>query len=193
MIWKPVAPISISKGTLTALKSVALLVLMTSSSAFPDVSGNINKAASEAFQDSNLVVRNDKVILFGTQTNGADTHFGKYACAKVVSVTLRKAGVDIPVTLGVSGIETTLKPWKRVSNADSLRPGDVVVWISRFKGNQNGSCTGGGTCHVGIFSEKGFFHNNPLGYSPIYNGIGLKLGNKFKAGYRPPSGNKTGG
>ena len=42
----------------------------------------------------------------------------------------------------------------------------------------------GGTCHVGINSEKGFFHNNPLGYSPIYDGVGLKLGYTFKYALR---------
>ena len=158
-----------------------------------DLASSINMAALQAFQDSNLVIRGEKVVLYGVQTNGADTKGGKYGCAKVVSVTLRKAGVDIPITLGVSGIETKLGGWRRIGRPDSLRPGDVIVWISRFKGNENGACTGGGTCHVGIVSEKGYFHNNPLGHTPIFNGVGLKFGYRFKAAYRPPDEAQAGG
>jgi hypothetical protein len=147
----------------------------------------INAAAMNGLADSNLVVKNKQVFLYGIHTNGEDTKKGKYGCAKVVSVTLRKAGVKIPITLGVSGIETELKGWERIGEEDSLLPGDVVVWVSRFKGNSNGACTGGGTCHVGILCKKGFFHNNPLGYRPIFNGLGLQFGYKFKYGFRPPN------
>ena len=174
------------------MKRIFTLILILSAMASADLAEKIDQAASNALRDSNLVLKNDKVVLYGFQTNGVDTKKGKYGCAKVVSITLRKAGVDIPVTLGVSSIETGLKNWKRVTDKDSLLPGDVVVWISRYKGNKNEACTGGGTCHVGIFSHKGYFHNNPLGFSPIYNGIGLKMGYKFKCAFRPPTEVKAG-
>lgn len=163
-----------------------LPVHMLCTFSFAGLAENINEAALNALSDSNLVVADDKVILYGVQTNGIDTKNGKYGCAKVVSVTLRRAGVNIPVLLGVAGIETELRKWMKVRKSDSLLPGDVVVWISRFKGVKGGACIGGGTCHVGIYSENGYFHNNPLGNSPIYNGIGLKLGYKFKYAFRPP-------
>lgn len=163
-----------------------LSIQMLCNFSFAGLAENINEAAVNALSDSNLVVANDKVVLYGVQTNGTDTKKGKYGCAKVVSVTLRRAGVAIPVLLGVAGIESELRNWKKVRESDSLAPGDVVVWISRFKGVKGGACIGGGTCHVGIYSGKGYFHNNPLGNTPIYNGIGLRLGYKFKYGFRPP-------
>jgi hypothetical protein len=146
----------------------------------------IDQAALHGLDDTNLVFKDKRVFLYGVRTNGPDTKMGKYGCAKVVSVTLRHAGIDLPILLGVSGIETELKDWKRIASRDSLLPGDVVIWVSRFKGNKDGTCTGSGTCHVGICSTKGYFHNNPLGYHPIFNGIGLKFGYIFKYGLRPP-------
>jgi hypothetical protein len=171
------------KRIVTWILAIGLLPSLAIAEA--DLAQLINQAALHGLDDTSLVVKNKKVILFGIQTNGADTKNGKYGCAKVVSVTLRKAGVDIPVTLGVSGIEMQLRTWNKIRDEDSLQPGDVVIWTSRFKGNKNGSCTGGGTCHVGIKSEKGMFHNNPLGYQPIYDGLGLATGYKFKLGLRP--------
>ena len=145
----------------------------------------INRAALATRAPANLYKRDGKVMLFGQRTNGPDTKHGKWACAKVVSIVLRQAGVDIDVLLGVSGIERSLKPWRRVTSQDQLRPGDVVVWTNRFTGNDNGACTGKGTCHVGIFTTDGYFHNNPLGDSPTFDGLGL-LGFSFKTAFRPP-------
>jgi hypothetical protein len=167
-------------------RNLALGIFICSGLAQADMAHSINEAALHGLDDTSLVVADKKVFLYGVRTNGADTRNGKYGCAKVVSVTLRKAGVDIPVTLGVSGIEGKLRTWEKIGSEDSLKPGDVVVWTSRFKGNKNRSCTGGGTCHVGIKTVNGYFHNNPLGYQPIFDGIGLATGYKFKIGLRPP-------
>lgn len=170
------------------LSTVALsLMLIIEDGQAQALALRINQAASQALQPEHLVIQQRRVLLYGVQTNTADTLHGKYACAKVVSVTLRQAGVKIPVTLAVAGIETHLKHWQRIRHAEQLKPGDVVVWISRFKGHPHGACTGGGSCHVGIVSDRGFFHNNPLGNRPIFNGIGLSLGYRFKAAYRPPA------
>ena len=165
------------------IATIGMLMIPVASDA--DDAQAISKVASHGLDDTSLVVKDKKVLLFGVQTNGADTKNGKYGCAKVVSVTLRKAGIDIPITLGVAGIETRLNTWKKIREEDSLQPGDVVIWVSRFKGNKSGACTGGGTCHVGIKTEKGYFHNNPLGYQPIFGGLGLASGYKFKVGLRP--------
>ncbi len=96
------------------------------------------------------------------------------------------------VELGVAGVERALWSWQRVTAERELRPGDVVVWTNRFKGNRNGACTGGGTCHVGIVTSDGYFHNDPLGDGPTFDGLGL-LVFRFKAGFRSPSvGGATG-
>jgi hypothetical protein len=145
----------------------------------------INRAALATRAPDSLYVRDGKVMLYGQQTNGADTRKGKWACAKVVSIVLRKAGVPIAVELGVAGVERSLKGWRRIADKAQLRPGDVVVWTNRFKGNDDGSCTGKGTCHVGIYTSDGYFHNDPLGDKPVFGGIGL-LGFSFKVAFRPP-------
>lgn len=146
----------------------------------------INKTALETQEKENLYIKDKTVYLYGQQTNGTDTRYGQLACAKVVSIILIKAGVKLPLQLGVAGIESNLKNWKRIGNKKDLQPGDVVIWVSTIKGNKDCSCTGGGTCHVGVYTDKGYFHNNPLGHSPIFNGIGLLLKYKFKIAYRPP-------
>lgn len=76
----------------------------------------IDRAALHGLDDSNLVIKGEQVFLYGVQTNGPDTKMGKYGCAKVVSVALRHAGVDIPVALGVAGIESRLKGWQRIES-----------------------------------------------------------------------------
>lgn len=129
---------------------IILCLLTIGKAVAEDLASSINSAAIEALKNTNLIIKDSKVLLYGVQTNGADTKKGKYACAKVVSVTLRKAGVDIPITLGVAGIETKLKHWQHITKEENLQPGDIIIWTSIFKGNKNGACTGNGTCHVGI-------------------------------------------
>jgi hypothetical protein len=152
---------------------------------FASPAADINGAALATRRSSHLVRQGGRVLLYGQQTNGPDTRAGKWACAKVVSIVLRQAGVKMPVRLGVAGVERTLRDWKRLDTSDDLEPGDVVVWTRRWKGNPDRSCTGGGTCHVGIYTSEGYFHNDPLGDSPTFGGIGL-LGFKFKVAFRPP-------
>jgi hypothetical protein len=157
--------------------------------AFPgsgaDLAGVINSTALKAKDTPNYSVVHDKAYLYGVQTNGPDTRNGQWACAKVVSIILIKSGVDMPMQLGVCGCETKLSEWKKIFCKDSLAPGDVVVWTSRFKGNKNKACTGCGTCHIGIFTEKGYFHNDPLFKKPGFGGLSL-IGFKFKYALRPP-------
>jgi hypothetical protein len=152
---------------------------------FASPAADINGAALATRRGPHLVRQGDRVLLYGQQTNGPDTRAGKWACAKVVSIVLRRAGVQMPVRLGVAGVERQLRGWQRLDDSDDLKPGDVVVWTRRWKGNPDRSCTGGGTCHVGIYTSDGYFHNDPLGDTPIFGGIGL-LGFKFKVAFRPP-------
>ncbi len=160
-------------------------ILFFSSISFANTAFDINRAALDTKNLANLYIHEGKVILYDQQTNGPDTKNGKWGCAKVVSIILRKAAVKMEVERGVSGVESSLKKWQRITSSNKLKPGDVVVWTSRLKGNSNGACTGGGTCHIGIYTSAGYFHNDPLGDKPIFNGIGL-LGYSFKIAFRPP-------
>ena len=146
----------------------------------------IDEAALATRRPENLRRVGGKVLLYGQRTNGPDTEAGELACAKVVSIVLREAGVKLDVQLGVVGVEQALRRWPKVTSEDDLRPGDVVVWTSRLKGNRSRACTGGGTCHVGIRTRDGDFHNDPLGDSPTFGGLGL-LGYRFKVAFRPPA------
>jgi hypothetical protein len=161
---------------------IIILSLVLDTGAF--LADSINAVALQTSNQENLLTRNDTVFLYGIPTNGNDTKNGKLACAKVVSIILRKAGVRIPILLGVSGIETKLSGWKTVSCSDSLKPGDLVIWKYRFKSNGNrrpGDCS----AHIGIYTEKGYFHNSPLSKKPVFNGPSL-LGFRFKYALRPP-------
>lgn len=143
----------------------------------------IDSLARTALDAGALREHGDSVILHGVRINGPDTKQGRWACAKVASIVLHRAGAMPSVVLGVRQIETALKGWKRIESEDSLRPGDVVVWTRRYNAPKNGSCIGTGTCHVGIQTARGRFHNDPLLRRPSFDGLSL-LAFRFKAGYR---------
>lgn len=146
----------------------------------------INQTALDAF-NGNLQISGGKVILYGVQTNGSDTNKGRWACAKVVSIVLRKAGVRIPIVLGVASVESALRGWQRIEDERDVQPGDVVVWTHRWKGNPDGRCTGSGTCHVGIATTAGYFHNSPARFKPVLGGMALRALYTFKVAFRPPN------
>lgn len=146
----------------------------------------INYFAVHALDDANLIEADGEVRLYGTRTNGPDTKHGGWACAKVVSIVLKKAGAFRRIVLGVRAIEAGLKDWQKIDDEDELRPGDVIVWVSKSKGRKDAKCTGGGNCHVGIVSEKGYFHNSPMSKKPTFGGFSL-WGFRFKNGLRPPN------
>lgn len=169
--------------------------------AFANLADRINQAALDTNNSKNLYRESGKVLLYGTQTNGADTNGGKWACAKVVHVVLKQAGAlgNLPVPIrtkngktdyrmgiatGVSTVEKGLSGWKKITDESDVQPGDVVVWTNRLKGKKDKSCTGSGTCHIGIYTSRGYFHNNPLGDSPTFGGLGLYLFS-FKVAFRP--------
>ncbi|MBT8338965.1 MAG: hypothetical protein HKP58_13710 [Desulfatitalea sp.] len=145
----------------------------------------INEYASKALDRDNYKETNGIVELYGIRTNGPDTKGGQLACAKVVTIILLKAGVVKEVFLGVGHVEKVLKNWEKVKNKKKLKQGDIVIWVNRFKGRTDNRCTGGGNCHVGIVTEKGYFHNSPISNAPTFGGISL-LAFKFKIGFRPP-------
>ncbi len=156
------------------------------SDAYSLTAKKINKIGSEALNTENYVEKNGKIILYGTRTNGVDTKNGQWACAKVATIILKKAGAVNKISLGVRHVETALKNWKRIKNKEDLKPGDVIIWVNRFTGRDDERCTGGGNCHVGIVTDKGYFHNSPLSDAPTFGGISL-WAFYFKIGYRPPN------
>jgi hypothetical protein len=148
----------------------------------------INRIACNALEDGNYSNKMGVIKLYGIRTNGPDTQNGQLACAKVVTIILKKAGVTDKVFLGVRHVEETLKHWQKIDDEDRLKPGDVIVWINRFNGRADGRCTGGGNCHVGIVTDNGYFHNSPLTAAPAFGGASL-WGFRFKNGFRPPDRN----
>ena len=165
---------------------IIVLIVLFVSTAYSQTAKTINKIGSEALSSENYIDKNDQIILYGTRINGADTKNGQWACAKVATIILKKAGAVKTISLGVRHVEAELKDWKKVKNKSDLKPGDVIVWVNRFTGRDDERCTGGGNCHVGIVTEKGYFHNSPLSDAPTFGGISL-LAFYFKMGYRPPN------
>jgi hypothetical protein len=161
---------------------IILLFAITANSQTAEV---INELAANALDEGNYLEKNGSIKLYGIRTNGPDTKNGELACAKVVTIILLKAGVVDEVSLGVRHVESALKNWEQIENKKKLKNGDIIVWVNRFKGRTDKKCTGGGNCHVGIVTEDGYFHNNPLSGSPTFGGISL-WAFKFKIGYRPP-------
>jgi hypothetical protein len=169
--------------------SLAALMLsalgLVASAQPPSLSAHLDRIARAALDSGRMEVRHDSVLLYGVHTNGADTRHGRWACAKVASTVLHRAGALPRVVLGVRDIEKALAKWTRVTSEDSLRPGDVVVWTRRYDAPADGSCIGGGTCHVGVVTSRGRFHNDPLRGRPVYDGLALAAF-RFKTGYRAP-------
>jgi hypothetical protein len=162
-----------------------LLIILFFNTACAQTAEKINKVGNEALAPENYIKRNDETFLYGIKTNGADTKNGQWACAKVATIILKKAGVVNRISLGVRHVETALTGWNKIKNKKDLKPGDVVVWLNRFTGRDDEKCTGGGNCHVGIVTDKGYFHNSPLSGAPTYGGISL-WAFYFKMGYRLP-------
>ena len=125
-------------------------------------------------------------MLYGIRTNGSDTAGGELACAKVTTIVLKQAGAIEKVSLGVRHVEAELSHWTKIEEEGELSPGDVIVWVNRFNGRKDKKCTGYGNCHVGVLTEKGYFHNSPITDAPTFGGISL-LGFYFKVGFRPPN------
>jgi hypothetical protein len=163
---------------------IIVLIIFCIGTAYSQTAKTINKIGKEALDPENYIEKNDEIILYGTRTNGADTKNGQWACAKVATIILKKAGAVDKISLGVRHVETALKDWKKIKNKNDLKPGDVVVWVNRFTGRDDERCTGGGNCHVGIVTDKGYFHNSPLSDAPTFGGISL-WAFYFKMGYRP--------
>ena len=163
-----------------------ILILLFAFPVHSKTAKSINELASSALDKKNYVEKNGKIELYGIRTNGPDTKNGELACAKVVTIILLKAGVVNKVSLGVRHVESALKNWKQIKNKGDLKPGDIIVWNKRFKGRKDKKCTGGGDCHVGIVTGKGYFHNSPISNAPTFGGISLWFF-KFKVGYRPPN------
>jgi hypothetical protein len=91
----------------------------------------INDAASRALDQENFVNQNGSVTIYGIRTNGPDKSYGQLACAKVVTIVLKKAGALSEISLGVRHVESALRNWEKIETEEDLRSGDVIVWINR--------------------------------------------------------------
>lgn len=165
--------------------AITLTVLIWAPYAHSQTADRIHSLAAMALEKGNYANQDGVVTLYGIRTNGPDTKEGKLACAKVVTIILQKAGIVQNHSLGVRHVEAALEKWQKIDQQKDLRPGDVVVWVNRFKGRDDLRCTGGGNCHVGILTKNGYFHNSPISKAPTFGGFSL-MAFKFKVGYRPP-------
>lgn len=165
--------------------TLIVTLLFWDSLSYGQTAERIHALATNALNKGNYTQRAGVVTLYGIRTNGPDTKNGKLACAKVVTIILQKAGIVDRHALGVRHVESALKDWRKIESPKDLKPGDVVVWLNRFKGRKDQQCTGGGNCHVGILTKNGYFHNSPITNAPTFGGFSL-LALKFKTGYRPP-------
>lgn len=166
-------------------KALLLIIILFATAAHAQTADLINEVAQKALSKDNFSNENGVVKIYGVRTNGPDTKNGAWACAKVVTIVLREAGVLSEISLGVRHVENALRHWRKIENERDLKPGDIVVWVNSFMGREDKKCTGGGNCHVGIVTGKGYFHNSPLSNTPTFDGFSL-WAFKFKVGYRPP-------
>lgn len=123
--------------------------------------------------------------LYGQSFRDATTNNGVLACARVVQIILKKAGVPgfSSSLYSVSQIQSKTRSWKKVEY-DDLQPGDVIFWR---KAGQDETCSGGGDCHVGIAVGNGqSFDNNGMWRSPEISGIAYRLRWRFMYGRRMP-------
>jgi hypothetical protein len=106
------------------------------------------------------------------------TENGRLACARVVQIILRKAGVPgfrRPL-YGVSSIQYRTSGWKTVGY-DDIKPGDIVFWR---KAGHDEKCTGGGDCHVGIAVGNGqSLDTHSIWGTPTIQRIGWRLRWRF--------------
>jgi len=161
-----------------------LVFTLTASTVDPQTAKLINRIAGKALDEENFVIKDGIAKLYGIRTNGPDTKYGELACAKVVTIILHEAGVVEKTSVGVRHVETAIKKWEKIENKKDLKPGDIIVWVFSCAASKDKKCTGGGNCHVGIVTEKGYFHNSPISNIPTFGGISL-WAFKFKMGYRP--------
>ena len=166
-------------------------------------SGKATPISSEAALPAKIIAAIDAAqvqrsgrleVLYGLPINGADTDGGRLACARVVAAILRQAGVALsPQTAGVSQLESALSRWHSVSAENDVRAGDVVIY--RHVLNRNGSCNGGGSCHVVISVGGSRVFGNSSYDLPLFAKRGPQqhyrtwlhlAGYRFKAAYRAP-------
>lgn len=123
--------------------------------------------------------------LYGETFRDGTTNNGVLACARVVQIVLKKAGVpgfSSPL-YSVSQIQQKTKGWKKV-DYDDIQPGDIVFWR---KAGQDETCSGGGDCHVGIAVGNGqSFDNNGIWRSPEISGISYRMRWRFMYARRMP-------
>jgi hypothetical protein len=168
---------------------IIMCMLMLTVYVFAQTQEHIGSLALHGLASPNLQEKKGDLYLYGVRTNGPNTEHGRLACALVVSAVLKQAQVMQPV-VGVRHIEAHLESlgWQKITRKKDLQPGDVVIWNSRWMGRKDKRCTGGGNCHVGIFTSKGYFHNHPDKRRPVINKPSV-LRYAFKNAFRAPAVN----
>lgn len=177
---------------------IFFLILCLGSLSNAQSASRINAAALRALHPSNYDTSKKVHTLYSHAINHADVNYGFLACARVVAAVLSASGVIVPrltngvetrsLALAVYEVETKLSQlrWKKVYQEQALRPGDVIVWRGLENNRPGYFCAGNGSCHVGIVTTEGIFHNNYTYPKPNFDTSVLEGTFVFKIGYRPP-------
>ena len=116
--------------------------------------------------------------LYGMTYRDGLTQNGRLACARVVQIVLKKAGVPGfgGALYSVAQIQGKTRGWKTVEY-DDIEAGDIVFWK---KAGHDDKCTGGGDCHVGIAVGNGqSFDNNGIRGKPEISRISYRMRWRF--------------
>jgi len=152
---------------------MTLIATLISADAFAGRYSNRVSSLAEDYRDN---LDGDK--LYGMTFRNGLTQNGRLACARVVQIVLKKAGVPGfgGALYGVRQIQNKTRSWKKVSY-DEIQPGDIIFWR---KAGQDETCSGGGDCHVGIAVGNGqSFDNNGIWGRPGISGIGYRMRWRF--------------
>lgn len=178
---------------------IVVIISFISLSTSAQSASRINAAALKALHPSNYDTSKRVHTLYGHAINHADVNYGFLACARVVAAVLSVDGVIVPrlnngvetrtLALAVYEVETRLSKlrWKKIYNEEALLPGDVIVWRGLTNNKPGYFCAGNGSCHVGIVTTQGTFHNNYSYPRPNFDTSVLEGSFVFKVAYRPPN------
>lgn len=153
--------------------ALTLITTIISADAF---AGRYSSRVTQMAEDYRDNLDGDR--LYGMTYRNGLTQNGRLACARVVQIVLKKAGVPGfgGALYSVAQIQRKTRSWKKV-NYDDIQPGDIVFWR---KAGQDEVCSGGGDCHVGIAVGNGqSFDNNGIWGKPQISGIGYRMRWRF--------------
>ncbi|TNF01672.1 MAG: hypothetical protein EP326_03905 [Deltaproteobacteria bacterium] len=159
------------------MKNLLLIASLMAAFITADVfAGAYSNRVTQLAEDYRDNLSGDK--LYGMTYRDGLTQNGRLACARVVQIVLKKAGVPGfgGALYSVAQIQGKTRGWKTVEY-DDIEAGDIVFWK---KAGHDDKCTGGGDCHVGIAVGNGqSFDNNGIWGRPEISRISYRMRWRF--------------